>query len=191
MTRRFLDNVRADIATLLADNTTGDITAPIMQGVLLDMIDSTIQDESAIASNTPSLAVATAIAWQPLTTGIYDVSTGGDATFLILDVINGTVTTSATAGFSYSFEGKVSFTDINSNTPIEFSILKNGVQVGFIAALTGGGGTRPRSTAFSHINLSAGANDVYTIGIQTPNGVSSIDIVSVGLSATILPTNNA
>jgi hypothetical protein len=190
MARRFLDSIRADIASQLADNVTGNITAPVMQNLLLDMIDSTIQDEAAIASNAISLAVPTAIDWTSLAVGVYDITVGGDATFLKLDAVNGTVTTSATAGFTYEFEGKISFSDIGSNTPIDFSILADGVQVGFIAAMTGGGGTRARTSAFSHISLSATPNAVYTIGVRTPNSINALDILSVGITAIITPTNN-
>jgi hypothetical protein len=188
MTRRFLDNIRTELDALLV--TGGATTALELKPLLIDMIDSTVQDESAIASNTPSLAIPTAVAFTPLTAGIYDLSVGGDATFLKLDVAGGTVTTASTAGFTYEFEGKISFTDIGSNQAIDFSILADGVQVGFIAAMTGGGGSRARTAAFSHIQLSAGANAVYTIGVSTPAGVSTIDILSVGLTAMITPTNN-
>ncbi len=188
MTRRFLDDVRGDLTAQLA---TGNQTpAPALNLLLLDVIDSTIQDEAVIASNTASPAVPTAIAWAPLTTGIYDVETGGDAEFLKIDLINGSVTTATTGGFTYKIDGNISFDDVASNTPIEFSVLADGVQVGFIAALNGGGSSRPRTASFSHVALSAGADTVFTIGVQTPNGVNTIDIASIALSVTIQPTNN-
>ena len=188
MSRRFLDDVRADLTALLV--TGGATTAPELNALLIDTIDSSIQDESVIASNAPSLAVATAIAFAPLTTGIYDVEVGGDASFLIPDIVNGNITTSSTAGFTYELEGKVSFNDLGANIAIDFCILKNGVQEGFIAELTGGGGTRSRTASFSHITLSAGASDVFQIGVQTPVAVNTIDINSIALSCTIQPTNN-
>lgn len=188
MARGFLDPIRTRIAALYV--TGGGIEAPTEGSLMLDLLDSSIQDEAAIASNISSIAVPTAVAWTPLTTGIYDTSVGGDADFLKVDVVAGTITTSATAGFTYILEGVISFSDVSSNTAIEFSILADGVQVGFIAAMTGGGGARPRTASFSHVILSASTNAVYTIGVQTPAAINSIDIISIGLSATIQPTNN-
>lgn len=189
MTRRFLDDIRGDLTAQLV--TGGDTTAPALNALLLDMIDSVIQDESIIASNTTSLAVPTAIAWQPLTTGIYDIEVGGDGNFLKPDVINGFIETISVLGFTYEVEAKINFADLGSNTEIDFSILNNGVPVGFVASLTGGGGSRPRSASFSHIDLSTVANSQFTIGVQTIGGVNTIDIISVGLTLTIQPTNNA
>lgn len=189
MTRRFLDDIRANITALLV--TAGETTAPDLAALMIDQVDSVVDDEAAIASTTPSLAVPTAIAWQPLTTGIYDISVGGDGDFLKVDATAGNITGSSVAGFTYELDGKISFQDLGSNVAINFSILVDGVQAGFIAALTGGGGTRPRTAAFTHIVLSAPADALFQIGIQTPDGVQAIDIGSVGLQATIKPTNNA
>jgi len=190
MTRRFLDDVRADINSMIVTNTTGDITAAILAPLMIDTIDSTIQDECAISSNTPSLGVASTPVWQSLSTGIYDNVIGGDGNFLNPDVLTGTVTSSAIAGWTYELEGKISIEGINQNTSIEFSILADGVPVGFIASVTGGHGERPLSTSVSHIALSTPASTVYTLGYQTPNGNETIDIGSVGLSMTIQATNN-
>jgi hypothetical protein len=156
----------------------------------LDTIDSCIQDEAAIVSSTPSTGIATTTTWQPLTTGIYDGTVGGDASFLIMDAVNGTVTTSATAGFTYSFAGKLSLTGIDQNTPIEFAILADGVAVGFIASVTGGHNSRPLSVDVGFITLSTPASTVYTIGVQTPDGVQTIAISDIALGVTINPTNN-
>ena len=188
MTRRFLDDIRNDVTTILVTN--GETTAAEMRGMMLDMLDSTIQDEAVIASNVPSLAVPTAITFIPLTTGIYDAEVGGDADFITVDIINGTIKSSTTAGFTYELEGKVSFQDLGVNTPINFAILRNGIQQGFIAEMTGGGNNRPRTASFSHVVLSAESDAIFTIGVQTPNGVQNIDINSIAMSCTIQPTNN-
>lgn len=202
MTRRFLDDIRADKLTVAAAFTdllvtAGDTTAPALNGILQtnlaldqDMLDSVTQDESAIASNAPSLGVATTAAFTPLTTGIYDIAVGGDDDFLTVDAAAGTITTSPIAGFTYTCEGRVTFQDIGSSVPIEFSILADGVQAGFIGGLTGGGNTRPRTVAFSHIKLATPANTVYTIGVRTPNGNQDIDITSIAMSCFIQATNN-
>ena len=190
MTRRFLDEIRAEINAQIVTNAAGDITAALLNPLMIDTIDSCIQDECAIASNTTSLAVPTTATWASLGTGVYDIVTGGDGDFLSPDEVIGDISSSDTAGFTYLVEGKVSIEGINQNTSIEFSILADGVPVGFIASVTGGHGERPLSTSFSHLSLSTPAGTHYTIGVNTPNGAETIDIGSVGLSLTIQPTNN-
>ena len=186
--RKFLDTVRADLTALLV--TAGATPAPSLNALLIDVIDSSIDDEALISSNVASAAIPTATTWTPLTTGIYDVAQGGDGSFLTTDAVAGTITSSPTAGFTYNANGLVSFTDIATNTVIEFSILRNGVPFGYIASITGGGGARPRSVGFEHTVISAGASDVFTIGVQTPAGATTVDISSIGLGLTIKPTNN-
>ena len=48
MSRIFLDDLRADIAALFADNTIGAISPANLRGIMLDTIDSTIEDEGGI-----------------------------------------------------------------------------------------------------------------------------------------------
>ena len=50
MARRFLDDIRADIASQLPDNTVGAITPAIVRGLLNDIIASTVQDEVAMTA---------------------------------------------------------------------------------------------------------------------------------------------
>ena len=137
-----------------------------------------------------SLAIPTATTWAALTAGIYDVEQGGDGSFLTTDFAAGTITSSATAGFTYNANGLVTIDDLATNIVIEFSILRNGVPFGYIGSLTGGGSGRPRSIGFDHTVISAGASDVFTIGVQTPAGANTVDIISIGLGLTIKTTNN-
>lgn len=188
MSRIFLDTLKVNLSALLV--TDGAVTAPQLLSQLIDVVDSTIRDEAVISASAPVLAVPTAVTWAPLTTGIYDTVKGGDAEFLKVDAINGTVTGATVAGYSYLLEAKVSFTDLSANTPIEFSILADGLQVGFVSAMTGGGGTRARSAAFTLFDNQASSDVVYTVGIQTPNGINTLDIIGVGMLVSVLPTNN-
>jgi hypothetical protein len=189
MSRRFLDNVRNDLTALLV--TGGETPAPALAALLIDTLDSTIQDEAVLSTTTPTPAVPTATTWQNIDPTIYDNTTGGDAVFLKTDIANGRIVTATQAGFSYSVRGLVSFTDLQTNRQIEFSILANGVQVGFIASQIGAGNGRPKSLSFEHVILSAASDTVYTIGLQTADGVNSVEVLSAGLAVVIQPTNNA
>ena len=190
MSRIFLDDLRNSINTEIIFNDAGEITADVLRPLLIDTIDSTIQDECVLASNVPSLGIVTGAAWVALTTGIYDITVGGDAEFLLPDEAAGHISTSAVAGFTYVVRGSISFTDMQNNRHINFAILADGVPVGFIAHDTGRGNGKPESASFEHVSLSAPANTVYQIGVQTDDGANTVDVLTIGLSVVIQPTNN-
>ena len=88
--RKFLDTVRSDLTALLV--TAGLTPAQSLNALLIDLIDSSIDDEALISSNVASLAVPTATTWAALTANIYDVEQGGDGSFLTTDFAAGTIT---------------------------------------------------------------------------------------------------
>jgi hypothetical protein len=190
MSRRFLDDVRAEIHAIIKTNGNAEITGPLLNGLMIDMIDSTIQDESVIASNIPSGPIPTTTTFTPLTTGIYDESSGGDGVFLKPDFINGEIISGATAGFSYTVRGLVSINDTQINRLVNFVILKNGVPAGFISQNVGRGNSKPISLSVEHYSLSTPSDTVYQIGVETPDGANTVDILSIGMSLTIQATNN-
>ena len=188
MTRKFLDDLKATATATL--ETDGETTALELLAIQMDGWDSTINDECAIASNTPFPGFVTSPAWQPLGAGIYDQSIGGDIDFLKLNVAAGEIGTSSIPGFSYAVRGSISFTDMQNNRHINFVILADGVPVGFVARDTGRGNGKPVSASFEHLSLSTPANTIYQIGVQTDDGANTVDILDVGLAVTIKPTNN-
>ena len=186
MTRRFLDDVRNDMAGQL--QTGAATTAPELNLLLQDLIDSTVQDECGITgeTNTP---LATTVAWASITTG-FNVDVGGDGSFLIPNAASGIITTSATAGFTYEIELFASFEDLANGQRIDFSVLENGTPVGFLSANQGEGNDDPVTATAKMISLSTPANAVYSVGVRTPQGANNITIVSLILVVTIQPTNN-
>ena len=188
MSRIFLDDLRAAATALFADNTAGDISPADLRGVMLDTIDSTIEDEGGIYSVTPTLAIPTAVAYAELL-NIYTTDVGGDGTFLIPDFTLGTVTTSATAGFSYEVSAQLSFEGAN-NTQYDFTIMHDGVAVGVGESVTGRGSGRPVGVNITSLSLSTPASAVVTLAVQSPDGVSTIDILKASLFTIIKPTNN-
>lgn len=188
MTRRFLDDIRSDIVTLMPDNNIGAITPAITRGILTDMVDSTVQDEGAISANAPTLGIATTDSFTQLTTP-YAQNAGGDGDFITPDQINGEITTSSTAGFTYSLIGSIAF-EGSANDPFEFVILEDGSPVGFITRETGEGNNDPVSSYVRTLIDAAPADAVYSIGVRTPEGNNTIDILDIELVAIIQPTNN-
>lgn len=186
MTRRFLDDVRGDVTALLV--TGGNTTAPQLSGLLIDTIDSSIQDECSIASTAPTANLATTAAFVPLS--VYGEEHGGDGSFLTPSFTNGVVTTSPTAGFTYSISCIVTIEDLQNGIPCEFVVMQNGVPEGLAFALTGDGSNDPVTITIRHLINAAPANAVYSIGIRTPNGANSLDVVAIEMIAIIHPTNN-
>jgi hypothetical protein len=187
--RRFTDDIAVDINALLIS--AGATTALELSPLLIDTLDSTVVDECIILSTAAALAQPTAIAWTPVAGAVYNDSVGGDGSFLLPDTALGTITTTATLGFTYKAVGFITFTDLAVSKVIEFSVMKNGGPVGFVSSLTGGGNGRPRTATFAALDLSNSPSDVYTFGIQTPAGIEAIDILSIALELVIQPTRNA
>lgn len=186
MTRIFLDTVRANLTAQLTSG--GNITAPELNALLQDVVDSTVQDECAITGVVPT-PFASTVAWQSIAVGYTEV-VGGDAVFLKPDLPNGVVQTSAVAGYTYELELFISFEDLASGQRADFSILRNGQPVGFLSANQGEGNNDPVTATAKFVELAAPLNADYTIGIRTPQGPRNLNILSLSLVATIQPTNN-
>lgn len=193
MSRRFLDDIKTDIASLMADNGTGDFTLAQDRIIRVDTIDSTIDDEAAIYSSTPVAGpIATTIAFSSLTTGLYDTAIGDDSVggaFLNTDPTNGVIVSKNIAGFHYNIEAGVNFTPSNGVT-YDFSIGINGVEGFRTASVTGQPGGDPASISLKRISLSTPLSASFSLMCRTPDGVDSLDIIEAVLIATIKPTNN-
>lgn len=188
MTRRFLNNVRTDLNTVLV--TGGDTTADELRPLLIDMIDSTIQDECAIYSTVPHAGVSVGTSWTKINNDTYDTSRGGDGVFLKPSFASGDIETASTAGFSYNVIATISFYGGN-NDMYEFSIGENGTPVGATSSITGQGvNTLVSTTVFYQINA-APSDALYSLYAQSSVASDTIDIASCQLQVTVVPTNNA
>ena len=74
MTRKFLDTLKSEIATVAADNATGDFVLSEYRTIMGDTIDSTIDDECDIFSTAPSLAVPVTTGWTNITSAYDEVN---------------------------------------------------------------------------------------------------------------------
>ena len=189
MTRRFLDDIKADIATLMEDNTTGDFLLAQDRQLRIDMIDSTINDECVLLASTPVASIPTTVGWTILGTGVYDTATGGDATFLKANLVAGTIVSNTTPGFTYSAEGFVSFEGAN-NAAYEFAIGRNGTPSLLVTKTTGSGPGDPSNAYFQALDLSALADTSFSIMCRTPDGVNTMDLAQCYFVLTVKPTSN-
>ena len=187
MTRRFLDDVRADLNAQLVAG--GKTTADELRPLLIDMIDSTIQAECAIFSTQQTDNVQTTTAWTKINTTVFGASIGGDGVFLKPDFASSEIVTNTVAGYSYVLGASISF-EGQSNTRFDFILLKDGAPVGIIDIQTGEGNSDPITANPRAYILSADSNAAFSVGVRSPDGANDIDIISAVLYINILPTNS-
>ncbi len=187
MARRFLDDIRTDIANEMADNVLGDITPAIMRARLNDLIDSTIGDEADLFSTSSTAGIVLTGTFASLAT-IYDAEAGGDGDFLNTAFAAGTITGTSTPGFTYTIAASITVMGAN-NEEIEFAIGINGVAGDFFATLVGDG-LRAYSVSLIGLDRSASASAVYTLMARASDGAATITVDAVRLVVVIQPTNN-
>jgi hypothetical protein len=186
MVRRFIDDIKADVDAQIVPNGSGLITADIVRPIMIDTLDSTTEDQAKLRRDAPQLAV-------PLTTSYttpieFDYEEGGDGNFLIVNRVAGTLTSSATPGFSYGFVLEVTLIG-TANVRYDMTALVGGVETGFVASGTGEGLNDPITLNLTGTSLSTPASGVLQLGLKTDNA-DDVDIQSAAMKLDILPTNN-
>lgn len=191
MARRFLDSIRDDINLLWADNTSGQITAQALRNIVLDIVDSTIQDESAISGNTEVSGISVPTTFLALNNGIFTDEFGGDGQFLFPVAATGIITTSATAGYTYELKAAVSI-EGQANNEWEFVILANGTPLEYRPNIATFGPGRTVSVYLDSYINGAGAPPSTTIqlGVRSVSGTQNLTVTGATLSVIIFPTNN-
>ena len=192
MTRKFLDDVRTQVDTLLADNNAGDISPLDVRTVLNNIIDSTIQDEAQLASTAAFTPYTLSVGSYAVIggSGVYDTSRGDDGDWLNINLNAGTVTGSATPGYSYTVKAGVTFSGLANNEVVDLAIGVNDTPQGFVTNIVGDGGSRPGSRYWEGGVLTAGTSDVFSIMAQTDTA-GTIQIDAITLTVIVEPTNNA
>jgi hypothetical protein len=186
MTRRFLDDVRADINNTIVANIVGDIGADDLRPLMIDTIDSSISDESRLLRTTFVAAVPVGLTYtSPVT---YDVAEGGDATFLKVNQGAGTITTATVAGFTYDVYMVITFVG-TQNVRFDCSFMLNGVNTGLQISGIGFGNDDPTTIQIQSTSLSTATDSVIELGIRA-DLAGTIDILQAALRVDILPTNN-
>jgi hypothetical protein len=194
MTRMFLDDWEAQMQSLIAANSSGDISADDFQTVFTNLKDSVIQDESVLQGSVAQ-TITIDENWVSLSDALlagpemFDTVIGGDGVWLIVNRAAGTITTTSTPGYTYKILGAVTI-DAATLVEVEATIGLDGVPGNFIASLVGTGGSRELSMSFSRLDLSAPASGVYTLMVRAPNGSTNITIAPRQFGVIIEATNN-
>ena len=186
MARRFLDDIRADIISLLPDNTVGSITPAIVRGLLNDIIASTVQDEVAMTS--PPSTVLNLTPTPTEYPQIFQAAIGNVPGFLTGNFTTGRFECSATPGWSYRFEFYLQ-AEGGQNNELGFQIMRNGVVVGERFEIITRGAGRGVTASAAWYEISAPANATYSIAISSP-GSDTFTITNAFALAAIVPTNN-
>lgn len=197
MARKFLDVVRSNITSRMPDNADSLIDAADVRENVLDMVDSLTQDEAGLTNVTDNtITLNLTDAWTILNNTntapviTYDTPVGGDADFLKVDQAAGTITSSATAGYTYEALGAVT---VNSaaNEVIEATIGVDGAPGDLIGSNVGSAGSRAESIFLRRYLPSTPANSAFSIMVRAPDGsASNVEITTRSFGVIVLPTNN-
>jgi hypothetical protein len=188
MTRRFLDDVRADINAQIITNAAGLITADVLRPLLIDSIDSSVDDEAGIGSITPVIGLAVNdTTWTVIPA---DELRGGDAQFLNVDLPGNQIISAPSAGWTYNITGLVSIIGSN-NDVFELGVLFDGAQNGYIGIATTRGPNKPVTVQCYELELSTPVSTSFQIGMRCVGVANNtVDIGSSASIVTIKPTNN-
>lgn len=195
MARRFLDDVRADIISGFADNTTGLITAAAMRQITRDMVDSSVDDEAGItAVATLPLTFTVPATFTPLNGALagatlFDVTIGGDGEFLIPQATQGAIVTASTPGFTYVSEAVIQL-EMANNAEIEMALGIGGLPGQFVTNIVGRGPGRAVGGFAKRYIAAAAASSSFQVLVRAPSGPEQVTLVEATLGLVIKPTNN-
>ena len=191
MTRRFLDDIRADINAQVPDNNVGLVTPAIVRGLMQDMTDSLSEDVAFIYRAAGTLLAYPRTTAPALMTALFDtqyLAANMDGT--TPDPGAGTITLGNVAGRQYRGVFNISFEGANA-AEVNAGIFVGGA----LSPLWGAGVTIPgigKQVTISmpwYINKSI-ANQVIGPALWLPGGNGTIDVLALQFSCSILPTNN-
>lgn len=171
------------------DNTTGLISPADVRTMLLDVLDSAVNNDAWYASGTLAAAVAlTAVGIIPPAPS---PQSGAEApTLVAVDAATRVFTVGAPGvGFSLLITCNCTVGALN-NTDMSLAMYVNGVESIFSAEVTGTGTTNPATMSFSaYINHAvAGTIDMR---LRSLTGNVSVDILNSSMSVILLPTETA
>jgi hypothetical protein len=185
MARLFLDNLRANINAAIPDNSVGEVSPADVRNNLLDMVDSTVPDETALTQSAPAVGIVLSPAWlTPLNQ--FDGSIGGDGNFLKPNPAGGYVEGSTTAGFSYYVLAETNIVAPN-NAEISVSAGLDGVPFGPVVTLISGGDPLSASV-IALVNALPSDGQVSLMYASSTSATITID--SAETLVIITPTNN-
>jgi hypothetical protein len=191
MSRRFLDDIRADIASQMPDNSVGLITPAIVRGLMRDVVDSTVEDIAFIYRTGGPLVGYARTAAPALMPNLFDSNyLAANMDSVTTQQAAGTITLGTVAGRQYKGTLNITFEAANG-TEVQTGLFIGGT----LSPLWGAAASVPAAsrqvtiTMPWYINKSI-ADQVIGPALWLPNGAGSIDVTAVQFSCSIMPTNN-
>jgi hypothetical protein len=184
MTRKFLGTIQTEINTLLADNTSQDITAAELRQVVTDIMDSTYEMSAYVASTTVSNAFPVTATPQIVPMGTV-VSKNADPLWMTASPANRQINVQAPAvgfGISVIFEATA---EGPNNQRLEFAVFVNNLPTRWTAECTCQGAGRPASVSLS--GLLVGEVGPIDLRVSSPTN-ANITFTSASIMASVRPT---
>ena len=191
MSRKFLDDIRAEITSQMPDNNVGLVTPAIVRGIMQDIVDSTVEDVAFIYRTGGPLVGYARTATAALLPTLFDanyLATNMDG--VATQQAAGTITLGNVAGRQYKGTFNITFEGANGSE-VQAGLFIGGV----LSPLWGAAASVPAAnrqvtiTMPWYINKSV-ASQVIGPALWLPNGAGTIDVTAVQFSCSIMPTNN-
>ena len=146
MTRKFLDDLRAEIDTLFADNTSGLISPADVRQIARDTVDSTVADDATIYRNSASGSadLGTQITPTPIASIADTQSVDANMDGCTADPVAGTFTSGTVAGREYYLVMQVSVV-LTLNAQFRLGVTIDGILSDFQSVVNGQGAGKPVS----------------------------------------------
>lgn len=191
MSLKFIDDISAEIAALLPDNTSGQISPSDVRTVTQDILDSVWQRGGALIGDHIAAPQAQALTATPAPfPALWTSGLTVDSAIVDINPGAGQITLLQT-GFIY--EVSVSFACAGPNqADVRAALARNGVPATAIIAetqMTGSGEIKSVIATFPTINNTAG--DTLTLLLSTPSGNATINFSQLVFSASLRPTKSA
>lgn len=188
MTRKFLQDIRGQIASTLPDNTQGLITPVNHRALLTDFLDSITEVYAELIDQTVQVDFPVPTTFTPITN--YDQAIGGATGLLELNQVNGTISSGPTAGYNYIIIAQIQF-EADNNAGFEVGVAAGGTVVSFVRGITGRGPNNAVSGTVVVDVVGGAANTPVDLRIRNVDGgTENITINQVSLVSKLLPTES-
>ena len=187
MTKKYTDTLMTDIAAVLADNQTQQISAADVRQALLDIVDSLRPAWAALlADHATPVAIALTSSWQTLNgAGFWTVA--GSSAAVELEALQSAGQIDVKFGsWNHVVRGQVNF-EAPSNTEIQMSIGVNGSPIGTIASVNGAGTGRIVQLADWALTFPAAGSKISLL-MRAPAGNQTVQMHQAQLYAELTTT---
>ena len=184
MTRKYSNDIRAEIDTLVPDNTTGQVTPAGIRQIMHDIVDSFTPAYGALRRTASTMVALTTT---PTKLVVYDEVVRSTPE-LVASAANDTITATRAGSYNFSFTSSLSG---QNNSDIVMELFRNGLSTPWRAlTTTTGAGNRAEITVSGIVSAPAN-DDVFEIYAYLLSGTDNVSFYdSIFLMETI-QTNGA